>query len=84
MDHKSIVVSVDIGGWIGLELNSDISHRCVELEVWPSAAVLAEDVGCQVVTIIEGQKVILPQMETKANSDNMNTSVPSALCIVNV
>lgn len=64
MDHEAIVVAIDVGGRIGLKLNSDISHGGVELEVRPCAAVLAQDVRCQVITVIEGQQVILANMET--------------------
>lgn len=67
MDHKAVVVAVDVGGRIGLKLNSDISHGGVELEVWPCAAVLAQDVGGQVIAIIEGQQVILSNMETRTD-----------------
>lgn len=64
MDHKAIVVAVDIGGRVGLKLNSDVSHGGKQLEVWPCATVLAQDVCCQVITIIEGQQVILANVET--------------------
>ena len=67
MDHKAVVVAVYVGGRVGLKLNSDISHGGVELEVGPCAAVLAQDVGCQVVSIIEGQQVILTNMETRTD-----------------
>lgn len=65
VNHKAIVVAVDVGGRIWLKLNSDVSHGCVELEMWPRAAVLAQDVGSQVIAIVEGQQVVLTQMETR-------------------
>lgn len=65
MDHKAIVVAIDVSGRIGLKLNGDISHGGIELEVWPCATVLAQDVCCQVISIIEGQQVILTNMETR-------------------
>lgn len=63
MNHKSIVVTVNVGGRIGLELDGHISHGGVELEVGPCAAVLTQDVGRQVVAIIECQLVILTHIE---------------------
>lgn len=65
VNYKAIVVAVDVSGRIRLKLNSDISHGGIELEMWSRATVLAQDVGSQVITIIEGQQVILPQMETR-------------------
>lgn len=65
VNYKAIVVAVDVSGRIRLKLNSDISHGGIELEMWSCATVLAQDVGSQVITIIEGQQVILPQMETR-------------------
>lgn len=62
--HKSIVVAVDVGGRVWLELDGDVSHRGVEFESRTGATVLAQYLCCQVITIIEGQQVILPQMET--------------------
>lgn len=55
VDNEAVVVAVDVGGRIRLKLNSDVSHRRIELEVWSGAAVLTQDVGCEVITIIEGQ-----------------------------
>lgn len=65
MDHKAIVVSKDVGGRIGLKLNSNISHGGVQLEVWTCATVLAQDVSRQVVPVIEGQQIILTNVETR-------------------
>lgn len=61
--HKAVVVAVDVGGRVGLELNGDVRHGGVELEVRPRPAVLSQDVGCQVVAIVEGQKVVLADMK---------------------
>lgn len=61
--HKAVVVAVDVGGWIRLELNGDVRHGGVELEVRPRSAVLSQDVRCQVVAIVEGQKVVLADMQ---------------------
>lgn len=63
VDHEAIVVAVDVGGRIRLKLQRDVSHRGVELKVGPSAAVLAQDVGREVIAVIEGQLVILTQIE---------------------
>lgn len=63
MNHKSIVVAVDVGGRVWLELDGHISHGGVELEVGPCATVLTQDVGRQVVTIVECQLIILTQVE---------------------
>lgn len=78
MDHKAVVVAIDIGGGIRLKLDRDVGHRGVELEVGPRAAVLAQDVGCQVIAIIEGQKVILTQVEPKEKQEKISsTCLPS-------
>lgn len=71
MDHEAVVVAVDVGGGIGLKLNSDVGHGGVELEVWPRAAVLAQDVRRQVVAIVEGQQVVLANMETITHIQEM-------------
>lgn len=73
--HKSIIVAVDVGGRVRLELDGDISHRGVEFESWTGAAVLAQYLCCQVITIIEGQQVIFPQMET-GNRKKHKRSIP--------
>lgn len=65
VNYKAVVVAVDVSGRIGLELNSDIGHGCVEFEVRPCAAVLAQDVARQVVTVVECQLVVLTQIETE-------------------
>lgn len=64
MHNKAIVVSVDIGCWIRLKLDGHVSRRGVESESREETTVLAQDVGCEVITIIKGQQVILPQMKT--------------------
>lgn len=65
MHHEAVVVAKDVGGGVGLELDGDVGHGGVELEVWSRAAVLAQDIGRQVVAIVEGQQVVLANMETK-------------------
>lgn len=45
MDHKAVVVAVDVGGRIRLELDGDVCHGRVELEVRLLATVLTQDVG---------------------------------------
>lgn len=65
MHHKAVVVAVDVGGRVGLELNGYVRHGGVELEVRPRAAVLSQDVCCQVVAIVEGQKVVLTDMQSR-------------------
>lgn len=77
VDHKAIVVAIDVGGWIWLKLNGDISHGGIELEVWPCAAVLAQDVRCQVITIVEGQQIILTNMETRTDQNKVGTFLPN-------
>lgn len=64
MHHKAVVVAVDVGGRIGLELNGDVRHGGVELEVGPRTTVLPQDVRRQVVAIVEGQQVVLADVET--------------------
>lgn len=44
VDHKAVVVAIDIGGRVGLKLYGDIRHGRVELEVRTFAAVLAKNV----------------------------------------
>lgn len=63
MDHKAVIVSVNVGGRIRLKLNGDISHGRVDLETRPRAAVLTQDVGCEVITIVKGQQVVLAHVE---------------------
>lgn len=63
MHHKAVVVAVDVGGGVGLELNGDVGHGGVDLEVRPCAAVLPQDVGRQVVAVVEGQQVVLADVE---------------------
>lgn len=63
--HKAVVVAVDVGGRVGLELNGDVRHGGVELEVRPRTAVLPQDVRRQVVAIVEGQQVVLADVETR-------------------
>lgn len=77
--HKAIIVAIYVGGRVGLELNSDVSHGCIELEVWPCPAVLTQDVGCEVITIVEGQQVILPQMETRIHIQKVTALRPNDL-----
>lgn len=65
MNHKAVVVTINVGGWIGLKLDGDVGHGRVELKARPGAAVLAQDVPCQVIPIIERQQVVLANMESK-------------------
>lgn len=67
VNHKAIVVAVDVGGRIWLKLDGDVSHGRVELEVWPRAAVLTQDVGREVIAVVEGQQVVLTHVETGIN-----------------
>lgn len=43
--HESIVVAIDVGGRVGLELDGNISRGGVELEAGPRATILAQDLG---------------------------------------
>lgn len=81
MDHKAVVVAIDVGGRVGLKLNGDIRHGGIELEVWLCTAVLSQDVGCQVVSIIEGQQVILTNMETATDIRNGLINMSCSQCI---
>lgn len=54
-------------------MNSDISHGGIELEMWSCAAVLAQYVRCKVIAIIEGQQVILTNMETGTDNRKVVT-----------
>lgn len=65
MDHKAVVVTVNVGGWIGLKLDGDVGHGRVQLKAGPGAAVLAQDVPCQVIPVVERQDVVLANMESK-------------------
>lgn len=61
--HKAIVVTVDVGCGVRLELDGDVGRGGVELEAGPCAAILAQDLGCEVVAIVEGQQVVFPHVE---------------------
>lgn len=65
MNHKAVVVTVDVCGRVRLKLDGDISHGGVELEARPCAAVLPQDVPRQVIPVVEGQLVILANMESR-------------------
>lgn len=65
MHHKAVVVAVDVGGRVGLELNCDVRHGGVELEVRPRTTVLTQDVCCQVIAIVKGQQVVLADVQTR-------------------
>lgn len=67
--HKAIVVAVNVGGRVRLELDGDISCRCVELETRPRATVLAQYLSSQVVSIIECQQVIHSHVEAAGRQD---------------
>lgn len=61
--HEAIVVAVNVGGRVRLELDGDVSCRGVELETRPRATVLAQYLSSQVVSIIECQQVIHSHVE---------------------
>lgn len=63
MDHEAVAVAVDLGGRVRLELDGDVRRGRVELEAGPRAAVLTQNLGRQVVSIVEGHHVILPYVE---------------------
>lgn len=68
MNHKAVVVAVDVRRRVRLELDGDVSHGGVELEAGPRAAVLAQDVPCQVIPVVEGQQVILANVESRVKN----------------
>lgn len=74
VDHEAVVVAVYVGGRVWLKLNGDVGHGRVELEVWPRAAVLTQDVGCEVVAVVEGQQVVLTQVEAAAHTQQSGFS----------
>ena len=63
MYHETVVVSVDVGGRVGLELDGDVGHGGVELVAGQCSTVLAQDVGRQIVSVVEGQHVVFTKME---------------------
>lgn len=63
MHHKAVVVTVDVGGRIGLELDGDVRRWGVELESGERATVLAQDVGREVIAIVKRQYVVLSKMK---------------------
>ena len=69
--HEAVVVAVDVGGRVGLELHGDVGHGSEQLEVRPRAAVLTQDVRRQVVPVVEGQEVVLPQVQSGASRETM-------------
>ena len=68
MHHEAVVVAVDVGGRVGLELHRDVGHGSEQLEVRPRAAILTQDVRRQVVPVVEGQEVVLPQVQSETGS----------------
>lgn len=64
MHHEAIVIAVDVGGRIGLELDRHVSHGGVEFKSRDSATVLSQDVGREVITVIKRQYVVLTKMKT--------------------
>ena len=75
VEDKTVVVSVDIGGGVGLELDGDVSHGGVEPEARSRAAILAQDVGHEIVTVVEGQQVILAHMKTAKDGHKTHKSL---------
>ena len=65
MHHKAIVVAVYVGGRVRLELDRHVTHGGVEFEAGPSATVLAQHFGCQVISVIECQQVVLANVESE-------------------
>lgn len=68
MNHKAVVVAVDVRRRVRLKLDGDVSHGGVELEAWPCAAVLTQDVPRQVIPVVEGQQVILGNVESRVKN----------------
>lgn len=63
MHHEAVVVAIDVGGRIGLELDGHVRCRGVELVPGECTTVLAQDVGREVIAIVQRQYVVLSKMK---------------------
>lgn len=66
VDNETIAVAVDIGGRVGLELDGDVCAGGVELKVGLRSSVLTQCLGCKVISIIKGQEVIYPNVQSES------------------
>ena len=82
MDHEAIAVAVDVGGGVRLELDGDVCHGRVELEAGPQAPVLTQDLCRQVVTVVEGDHVILPYVKPRESLTQGTHSIAIAIYTV--
>lgn len=64
MHHKAVVVAIDVGSRVRLELDGHISHGGVEFEARTGTAVLAQYLCSQVISVVESQQVVLSHVET--------------------
>lgn len=65
MNHKTVVVTVDVGGRIGLELNRHVRHGGEKFHPGLRSAVLSQDVCCEIITIIKRHHIILTKMKSE-------------------
>lgn len=65
VDHESVAIAINVGGWVRLELYGDICSGGVEFKPWLRPCVLAQNFGCKVISIIKGDKVVLPNVQPK-------------------
>lgn len=63
VDHEAVAIAVDVGSRVRLELDGDVGGGGVELEAGARSAVLTQHLGREVVPIVEGQQVVLPNVQ---------------------
>lgn len=63
MDDEAVAVAVDVGGRVGLELDGDVGGGGVELEAGLGSPVLTQDLCREVVSVVKGHQVVLPDVQ---------------------
>lgn len=63
MDDEAVAVAVDVGGWVGLELDGDVGGGGVELEPSYGPPVLTQNFSRQVVSVVKGHQVVRPDVQ---------------------
>lgn len=61
--YEAVAIAIDIGGRVRLELDGDVRSGGVELKVRLRPSILTQHFGCEVVSVIKGQQVILPDVQ---------------------
>lgn len=68
MDDEAVAVAVDVGGRVGLELDGDVGGGGVELEASFGSSVLTQNFSCEVVSIVKGHHVVLPDVQPETRT----------------